>query len=196
MLVGQRRGRRRAEGKEGAEHRCRGRSGAEPTPARPSPARQRPEQRPGSMRLRSGVFAAACLLMQALGVALFLRGFFPVPVRSVPRREVRGNPPAEPAPPGAGNPSSPDRRGRPFLLRPSTMRQPCPAPPASRSPGRGCPWWPRPRKPLRLEPGWVRDGPAEPRPDWASSVCRGRFVSRVLTCETAETGAAYASSVS
>ncbi|XP_074711637.1 GPI ethanolamine phosphate transferase 2, catalytic subunit isoform X1 [Strix uralensis] len=54
------------------------------------------------MRLRSGVFASACLLVEALGVALFLRGFFPVPVRSLPRREARGDPPAEPAPPGPG----------------------------------------------------------------------------------------------
>ncbi|XP_027758045.1 GPI ethanolamine phosphate transferase 2 isoform X4 [Empidonax traillii] len=54
------------------------------------------------MRLRSGVFASSCLLVQALGVALFLRGFFPVPVRSLPRREARADPPAEPAPPGPG----------------------------------------------------------------------------------------------
>ncbi|NWV64378.1 PIGG transferase, partial [Malurus elegans] len=54
------------------------------------------------MRLRSGVFASFCLLVQALGVALFLRGFFPVPVRSLPRREARADPPAEPAPPGTG----------------------------------------------------------------------------------------------
>ncbi|XP_050800294.1 GPI ethanolamine phosphate transferase 2 isoform X1 [Gopherus flavomarginatus] len=54
------------------------------------------------MRLRSGVFAAGCLLVQALGVGLFLRGFFPVPVRSLPRREARGAPPAEPPPPGPG----------------------------------------------------------------------------------------------
>ncbi|XP_066037659.1 GPI ethanolamine phosphate transferase 2 isoform X4 [Chamaea fasciata] len=54
------------------------------------------------MRLRSSVFASSCLLVQALGVALFLRGFFPVPVRSVPRREARADPPAEPAPPGPG----------------------------------------------------------------------------------------------
>ncbi|KAM4752597.1 GPI ethanolamine phosphate transferase 2 isoform 2-T2 [Cyanocitta cristata] len=54
------------------------------------------------MRLRSGVFASSCLLVQALGVALFLRGFFPVPVRSLPGREARADPPAEPAPPGAG----------------------------------------------------------------------------------------------
>ncbi|KAF4790738.1 hypothetical protein TURU_138146 [Turdus rufiventris] len=54
------------------------------------------------MKLRSGVFASFCLLVQALGVALFLRGFFPVPVRSVPRREARTDPPAEPPPPGAG----------------------------------------------------------------------------------------------
>ncbi|XP_030327196.1 GPI ethanolamine phosphate transferase 2 isoform X6 [Strigops habroptila] len=54
------------------------------------------------MRLRSGVFASSCLLVEVLGVALFLRGFFPVPVRSLPRREARGDPPAEPAPPGPG----------------------------------------------------------------------------------------------
>ncbi|XP_053859052.1 GPI ethanolamine phosphate transferase 2 isoform X10 [Vidua macroura] len=54
------------------------------------------------MRLRSGVFASSCLLVQALGVALFLRGFFPLPVRSVPRREARADAPAEPAPPGPG----------------------------------------------------------------------------------------------
>ncbi|XP_074850672.1 GPI ethanolamine phosphate transferase 2, catalytic subunit isoform X2 [Carettochelys insculpta] len=54
------------------------------------------------MRIRSGVFAAGCVLLQALGVGLFLRGFFPVPVRSLPRREARGVPPAEPAPPGPG----------------------------------------------------------------------------------------------
>ncbi|KAM6328717.1 GPI ethanolamine phosphate transferase 2 isoform 5-T5 [Alca torda] len=54
------------------------------------------------MRLRSGAFASSCLLVEALGVALFLRGFFPVAVRSLPRREARGDPPAEPAPPGPG----------------------------------------------------------------------------------------------
>ncbi|XP_042643626.1 GPI ethanolamine phosphate transferase 2 isoform X1 [Tyto alba] len=54
------------------------------------------------MRLRSGVFASSCLLVEALGVALFLRGFFPVPVRSLPRREAWGDPPAEPAPLGPG----------------------------------------------------------------------------------------------
>ncbi|KAM4639676.1 GPI ethanolamine phosphate transferase 2 isoform 6-T6 [Amazona ochrocephala] len=54
------------------------------------------------MRLRSGVFASSCLLVEVLGVALFLRGFFPVPVRSLPRREARGDLPAEPAPPGPG----------------------------------------------------------------------------------------------
>ncbi|KAK4816593.1 hypothetical protein QYF61_018641 [Mycteria americana] len=58
------------------------------------------------MRLRSGVFASSCLLVEALGVALFLRGFFPVPVRSLPRREARGDPPAEPAPPGPGTVSN------------------------------------------------------------------------------------------
>ncbi|XP_077777681.1 GPI ethanolamine phosphate transferase 2, catalytic subunit isoform X4 [Podarcis muralis] len=52
------------------------------------------------MRLRSGVFASACLLVQALGVGLFLRGFFPVPVRSLPRSGALAGPPAEPPPTG------------------------------------------------------------------------------------------------
>ncbi|XP_014809291.1 PREDICTED: GPI ethanolamine phosphate transferase 2 isoform X4 [Calidris pugnax] len=54
------------------------------------------------MRLRSGAFASCCLLVESLGVALFLRGFFPLAVRSLPRREARGDPPAEPVPPGPG----------------------------------------------------------------------------------------------
>ncbi|XP_025905725.1 GPI ethanolamine phosphate transferase 2 isoform X2 [Nothoprocta perdicaria] len=58
------------------------------------------------MRLRSGVFASSCLLVEALGVALFLRGFFPLPVRSLPRSEARREPPAEPAPPGSGTVSN------------------------------------------------------------------------------------------
>ncbi|OXB72298.1 UNVERIFIED_CONTAM: hypothetical protein H355_013342 [Colinus virginianus] len=54
------------------------------------------------LRLRSGALAAGCLLAEALGIALFLRGFFPLPVRSVPRGEARAEAPAEPAPPGPG----------------------------------------------------------------------------------------------
>ncbi|POI34870.1 hypothetical protein CIB84_001378 [Bambusicola thoracicus] len=54
------------------------------------------------LRLRSGALAAGCLLAEALGVALFLRGFFPLPVRSLPRGEAHAQPPAEPAPPGPG----------------------------------------------------------------------------------------------
>ncbi|XP_049340347.1 GPI ethanolamine phosphate transferase 2 isoform X2 [Astyanax mexicanus] len=34
------------------------------------------------MRLSSSVFAAVCLLIELLGIALFLRGFFPVPIKS------------------------------------------------------------------------------------------------------------------
>ncbi|XP_060093042.1 GPI ethanolamine phosphate transferase 2 isoform X2 [Heteronotia binoei] len=52
------------------------------------------------MRLRSGVFASCCLLVQALGVGLFLRGFFPLPVRSLPRNEAVSGPPPEPPPTG------------------------------------------------------------------------------------------------
>ncbi|XP_065596739.1 GPI ethanolamine phosphate transferase 2 isoform X2 [Cyrtonyx montezumae] len=54
------------------------------------------------LRLRSGALATGCLLAEALGIALFLRGFFPLPVKSVPRGEARAEPPAEPAPPGPG----------------------------------------------------------------------------------------------
>uniref|UniRef100_A0A8C3BRK6 Phosphatidylinositol glycan anchor biosynthesis class G n=1 Tax=Cairina moschata TaxID=8855 RepID=A0A8C3BRK6_CAIMO len=54
------------------------------------------------MRLRSGVLAAGCLLLQAMGVAIFLRGFFPMAVRARPRGEPPGDGPAEPAPPGSG----------------------------------------------------------------------------------------------
>ncbi|XP_070598421.1 GPI ethanolamine phosphate transferase 2 isoform X2 [Erythrolamprus reginae] len=48
------------------------------------------------MRVRSGVFASFCLLVQALGVGLFLRGFFPVPVRSLLPSGSFGQVPAEP----------------------------------------------------------------------------------------------------
>ncbi|XP_063150949.1 GPI ethanolamine phosphate transferase 2 [Candoia aspera] len=48
------------------------------------------------LRLHSGVFASSCLLVQALGVGLFLRGFFPVPVRSLPRSGAFANMPPEP----------------------------------------------------------------------------------------------------
>lgn len=48
------------------------------------------------MRLRSGVFASFCLLVQALGVGLFLRGFFPVPVRSLLPSGTFSQVPAEP----------------------------------------------------------------------------------------------------
>ncbi|XP_051823438.1 GPI ethanolamine phosphate transferase 2 isoform X1 [Antechinus flavipes] len=48
------------------------------------------------MRLGSGAFAASCVVIEVLGVAVFLRGFFPVSVRSSSR--VRPLPPApEPA---------------------------------------------------------------------------------------------------
>uniref|UniRef100_A0A8D0GUC8 Phosphatidylinositol glycan anchor biosynthesis class G (EMM blood group) n=1 Tax=Sphenodon punctatus TaxID=8508 RepID=A0A8D0GUC8_SPHPU len=55
------------------------------------------------MRLRSGVFASCCLLVEALGVGLFLRGFFPLPVKSLPRRGARGDRPPEPPPPVSSN---------------------------------------------------------------------------------------------
>ncbi|KAM9677419.1 GPI ethanolamine phosphate transferase 2 isoform 2-T2 [Trichechus inunguis] len=46
------------------------------------------------MRLGSGTFAACCVAIEVLGVAIFLRGFFPVPVRSSSRTEHRAEPPA------------------------------------------------------------------------------------------------------
>ncbi|XP_044536800.1 GPI ethanolamine phosphate transferase 2 isoform X5 [Gracilinanus agilis] len=48
------------------------------------------------MRLGSGVFAACCVVIEVLGVAVFLRGFFPVSLRPV--SQVQPQPPApEPA---------------------------------------------------------------------------------------------------
>lgn len=128
------------------------------------------------MRLRSGVFAASCLLVEALGVALFLRGFFPVPVRSLPRREARGDPPAEPASPGTGNPSgrpvpgawaAPPPRGPSTGGSCSSGKPRCPAPPAA--PGSGC----------RHEP------PARPGPAPAAS----RFSARTRRDEGRRGGA-------
>uniref|UniRef100_A0A8C7BWY9 Phosphatidylinositol glycan anchor biosynthesis class G (EMM blood group) n=1 Tax=Neovison vison TaxID=452646 RepID=A0A8C7BWY9_NEOVI len=46
------------------------------------------------MRLGSGTFAACCVVIQVLGVALFLRGFFPAPIRSSSRTEHQAEPPA------------------------------------------------------------------------------------------------------
>ncbi|XP_025026994.1 GPI ethanolamine phosphate transferase 2 [Python bivittatus] len=48
------------------------------------------------IRMRSGVFASSCLLVQALGVGLFIRGFFPVPVKSLPRSGAFNRLPPEP----------------------------------------------------------------------------------------------------
>ncbi|XP_019513557.1 PREDICTED: GPI ethanolamine phosphate transferase 2 isoform X3 [Hipposideros armiger] len=50
------------------------------------------------MRLGAGTFAAFCVAIEVLGVALFLRGFFPAPVRSSSETEHPAEPPApEPA---------------------------------------------------------------------------------------------------
>ncbi|XP_016051348.1 PREDICTED: GPI ethanolamine phosphate transferase 2 isoform X2 [Miniopterus natalensis] len=46
------------------------------------------------MRLGSGAFAAGCVVIEVLGVALFLRGFFPAPVRSSSRTEHQTGPAA------------------------------------------------------------------------------------------------------
>ncbi|KAM5272081.1 GPI ethanolamine phosphate transferase 2 isoform 2-T2 [Ctenodactylus gundi] len=46
------------------------------------------------MRLKSGVFAASCVAVEVLGVAIFLRGFFPASVRSSSRTEHLAESPA------------------------------------------------------------------------------------------------------
>uniref|UniRef100_A0A8C5V074 Phosphatidylinositol glycan anchor biosynthesis class G (EMM blood group) n=1 Tax=Microcebus murinus TaxID=30608 RepID=A0A8C5V074_MICMU len=56
------------------------------------------------MRLGSGSFAACCVAIEVLGVAVFLRGFFPAPVRSSARAEHRAEPPAPE--PSAGSSSN------------------------------------------------------------------------------------------
>ncbi|PNJ23715.1 PIGG isoform 24 [Pongo abelii] len=49
------------------------------------------------MRLGSGTFATCCVAIEVLGIAVFLRGFFPAPVRSSARAEHGAEPP-EPQP--------------------------------------------------------------------------------------------------
>ncbi|XP_064221127.1 GPI ethanolamine phosphate transferase 2 isoform X2 [Aotus nancymaae] len=46
------------------------------------------------MRLGAGAFAACCVAIEVLGIAVFLRGFFPAPVRSSARTEHGAEPPA------------------------------------------------------------------------------------------------------
>nr|XP_003422960.1 GPI ethanolamine phosphate transferase 2 isoform X1 [Loxodonta africana] len=46
------------------------------------------------MRLGAGTFAACCVAIEVLGVAIFLRGFFPAPVRSSSTTEHRAESPA------------------------------------------------------------------------------------------------------
>lgn len=46
------------------------------------------------MRLGSGAFAASCVAIEVLGVAIFLRGFFPASVRSSSRTGHQAEPPA------------------------------------------------------------------------------------------------------
>ena len=60
-------------------------------------------RRVGTMRLGSGTFAAGCVVIEVLGVALFLRGFFPAPVFSGTERQAES-----PAPePSAGTSAPP-----------------------------------------------------------------------------------------
>ncbi|XP_078223894.1 GPI ethanolamine phosphate transferase 2, catalytic subunit isoform X3 [Callithrix jacchus] len=46
------------------------------------------------MRLGAGTFAACCVAIEVLGIAVFLRGFFPAPVRSSAGTEHGAEPPA------------------------------------------------------------------------------------------------------
>ncbi|XP_031193104.1 GPI ethanolamine phosphate transferase 2 isoform X3 [Mastomys coucha] len=46
------------------------------------------------MRLGSGAFAASCVAIEVIGVAIFIRGFFPAPVRSSARPEHGAETPA------------------------------------------------------------------------------------------------------
>nr|XP_058923370.1 GPI ethanolamine phosphate transferase 2 isoform X2 [Kogia breviceps] len=56
------------------------------------------------MRLGSGTFAACCVVIEVLGVALFLRGFFPAPVCSFSETEHQTETPApEPSAGGISN---------------------------------------------------------------------------------------------
>lgn len=49
------------------------------------------------MKLRSSVFASLVLILEVVGVGLFLRGFFPVPVKSSLTSKSRlSDQPAEP----------------------------------------------------------------------------------------------------
>ncbi|KAJ3587395.1 hypothetical protein NHX12_010993, partial [Muraenolepis orangiensis] len=49
------------------------------------------------MKIRTSVFASCVLMAQVLGIALFLRGFFPAPVKSaVPSKSTLSDRPAEP----------------------------------------------------------------------------------------------------
>ncbi|XP_069482460.1 GPI ethanolamine phosphate transferase 2 [Ambystoma mexicanum] len=68
------------------------------------------------MQLSSSVFASCCLLLQALGAGLFLRGFFPPPMRSSSRRSrVAAESPGEPL--GAGLTSNWTRLPAPLFNR-------------------------------------------------------------------------------
>ncbi|XP_023651716.1 GPI ethanolamine phosphate transferase 2 isoform X1 [Paramormyrops kingsleyae] len=58
------------------------------------------------MKVRSSVFASLCLILEICGIALFLRGFFPAPVKSsFTLKSKLSDQPAEPGPADAGNSS-------------------------------------------------------------------------------------------
>ncbi|XP_062069628.1 GPI ethanolamine phosphate transferase 2 isoform X3 [Lepus europaeus] len=67
------------------------------------------------MRLGSGTFAACCVAIEVLGVAIFLRGFFPAPVRSSSSTEHRAELPAPE--PSAGATSNWTERPSPLFSK-------------------------------------------------------------------------------
>lgn len=58
------------------------------------PVSGRPAERRVTMRLGSGAFAASCVAIEVIGVAIFIRGFFPAPVRSSASSEHGAETPA------------------------------------------------------------------------------------------------------
>lgn len=102
-----------------------------------------PGSRParGTMRLGCGAFAAGCIMVEVLGVAVFLRGFFPAPVRSSSGTEHQAEHPA-PEPSAGTDPCPASRSLGPIL---SEERPSCPSSRASSQA-------PHPRTPLLTAP--------------------------------------------
>lgn len=124
----------------------------------------------GAMRLGSGAFAACCVVIEVLGVALFLRGFFPAPVRSSSRAEQRAEP-AAPEPSAGTDPSPPALLPDPASAGGRSLGAAAPGFPGSRGPSAGPlpPRSPRPG-PATLAPS-SRSPPREAPPGLPRSAC-------------------------